>query len=369
MADSQDAAFIAAALEEAERGLGQVSPNPLVGTVIVRDGRVVGRGAHFYDNRKHAEVVALEAAGELARGATAYVNLEPCSHFGRTPPCADALVEAGVARVVASMRDPAPYVDGKGFERLRAAGIEVEVGLGRERAERLNERYLRFITAGRPFVLLKLAVTLDGRVATASGASKWITGEGARDASQELRRVYDAILVGVGTAVADDPELTYRGNAPKRLPLLRAVVDPGLRLPLEGRLVATAGAGPLVVFTREDSAGTPRADALRSVGAEVVPVPDTPAGRFDLAALLEELGRRKVTGLIVEGGPETAAGFVEARLVDKATFFVAPKILGGRDSLGAVGGPTRLSLDEALRLGDLSVRLVGSDVEITGYPE
>jgi diaminohydroxyphosphoribosylaminopyrimidine deaminase/5-amino-6-(5-phosphoribosylamino)uracil reductase len=356
------------ALEAAEEGLGEASPNPLVGTIVVRDGRIVGRGTHRYADRKHAEIVALEEAGELARGATVYVNLEPCSHFGRTPPCCDALVEAGVARVVASIEDPAPWVDGSGFERLRAAGIDVDVGVEREAAVRLNERYLTYVTKGRPFVLLKIAQTLDGRVATRAGASRWITGEAARAASQELRRVYDAILVGVGTAVADDPELTYRGEGPKRAPLVRCVVDPSLRIPVGSRLVATAAEAPVVVYCREGASDS-AAEALRALGVEVVGLPATTSGALDLGALVADLGSRKVNGLVVEGGPETAAHFVEARLVDKVVAFVAPALMGGRESRSSLGGHGPEALEAMMRLRGLEVRRVGDDLEITGYPE
>jgi diaminohydroxyphosphoribosylaminopyrimidine deaminase/5-amino-6-(5-phosphoribosylamino)uracil reductase len=365
--DETDIRFAREALDVAREGEGQASPNPLVGTVVVRDGEVVGRGTHLYANRKHAEVVALEKAGERARGATVYVNLEPCSHHGRTPPCVDALLEAGVSRVVASMRDPAPYVDGRGFEMLRAAGVEVDVGVEREAAERLNERYLRYITTNRPFVLLKVAETLDGRVATRTGASKWITGAEAREASQELRRAYDAILVGVNTVVADDPDLTYRGAAPKRAPLVRAVVDPRLRIPLESRLVATASESPVVVYSR-DAAG-PAADALRDRGVDVVALPGGPDGALDCGALLDDLGARRANGLIVEGGPETSARFLSAGLVDKVVAFVAPKLLGGRDSRAAIGGAGPESLDAAVALERVEVRRLGDDVEITGYPK
>lgn len=362
-----DRQFARAALDAAAQGLGQASPNPLVGTVVVRDGRIVGRGAHLYANRKHAEIVALEDAGERARGATVYVNLEPCSHFGRTPPCVDALIEARVSRVVASMQDPAPWVDGAGFERLRAAGIDVEVGVEREAAERLNERYLVYVTEQRPFVLLKIAQTLDGRVATRTGASKWITGEAAREASQELRRVYDAILVGVSTVVADDPSLTYRGDGAKRAPLVRCVVDPRLRIPLDCRLVATAGDAPVVVYAAE-GADESRREALEARGVEVVAVPASASGSLDLGALLSDLGTRKINGLVVEGGPETAARFVEARLVDKVTCYVAPAIMGGREARGSVGGDGPETLDGLVRLERVETRRVGEDVEITGYP-
>ncbi len=368
--DETDIGFAREALAVALDGLGQASPNPLVGTVIVRDGEVVGRGAHLYDNRKHAEVVALEQSGDRARGATVYVNLEPCSHHGRTPPCVDALVAAGVSRVVASMQDPAPYVDGRGFAMLRAAGIDVEVGVEREAAERVNERYLKFIETNRPFVLLKVAETLDGRVATRTGASKWITGPAAREASQELRRAYDAILVGVGTVVADDPDLSYRGTASKRLPLVRVVLDPKLRIPVESRLVASASDAPVVVYTSPGPDDSLAAEILRGRGVVVEGIPALPGGGgLDLGAVLDDLGARRLHGLIVEGGPETSASFLAAGLVDKAVFFVAPKLLGGRESRGAIGGLGPETLDGATALENVEVRLVGDDVEITGYPK
>lgn len=365
--DDVDIAYARQALEIALEGVGQASPNPLVGTVIVRDGEVVGRGAHLYEHMKHAEVVALDEAGERARGATVYVNLEPCSHHGRTPPCVDALVEAGVARVVASMRDPAPYVDGRGFEMLCEAGIAVDVGAEQAAAERLNERYIRYMATNRPFVLVKIAETLDGRVATRAGASKWITSVEAREASQDLRRAYDAILVGVGTVVADDPELTYRGGKPKRMPLVRAVVDPSLRIPLDSRLVASAREAPVVVYTRE--ATVPSAAELAARGVEVVAAPLGTEKGVDLGAVLDDLGMRRLHGLLVEGGPETTARFLEAGLVDKVTAFVAPKLLGGRDSVGAVGGRGPESLGDAVELSDVEVRRVGDDLEVTGYPK
>lgn len=366
----RDLHFAGIALEAAAEGIGLASPNPLVGTLIVRNGEIVGRGTHRYNELKHAEVVALEQARDLARGATAYVNLEPCSHFGRTPPCVDALVEAGIERVVVSIGDPAPYVNGRGFERLRAAGIEVVVGAGREAAELLNERYLHFMRSGLPFVTVKFAATLDGRVATSSGRSKWITGDASREASQRLRLANDAIVVGVGTIVADDPLLSYRGSDPKSRPLLRAVLDPHLRIPANARVVSSATDGPVVVYT----SGTARAERighageLSKAGVEIVEVPfDTERG-LALDSVCTDLAARKVHGLIVEGGPETTAGFVQAGLVDKVVAYIAPKLLGGRSSLGAVGGAERGSVDEAMVLERVTTRRLDADIEVTGYP-
>jgi diaminohydroxyphosphoribosylaminopyrimidine deaminase/5-amino-6-(5-phosphoribosylamino)uracil reductase len=356
-----------AALAAAARGEGLASPNPMVGAVVVRDGVVVGSGYHVYDDLNHGEVVALHEAGERARGATMYVNLEPCCHHGRTPPCVDAMIKAGIARVVASIQDPAPWVDGRGFATLREAGVEVVVGPESAAAARLNERYLHWITTGRPFVHLKLAQTLDGRIAAGNGASKWITGEQARESSQELRRRYDAILIGVSTVVADDPALTYRGPQHKRAPLARVVLDPSLRVPASSKLVRSAKTAPVIVVCREDAASGHAGQELIEQGIEVWPMPDLD-GVLDLAELLKRLAARQITSLIVEGGATTAGHFVRAGLVDKATFFVAPMILGGSGSVSSVAGPDVTSLDAALRLEDVEVRSLDRDLEITGYP-
>jgi diaminohydroxyphosphoribosylaminopyrimidine deaminase / 5-amino-6-(5-phosphoribosylamino)uracil reductase len=383
-----DLDYIQLSLQLAAQGKGLVSPNPLVGSLVVRDGEVVGRGLHRYDEVKHAEVWALEEAGARARGATVYVNLEPCSHRGngkRTPPCAQALVDAGVARVVASMVDPNPQVNGRGFETLRAAGIEVEVGLMEREARRLNEKYVKAVTTGRPFVHLKAACSLDGRIATRAGESKWITGAEARETSQLLRHEYDAILVGVGTVLADAPLLTDRTGKPRRRPLARVVLDAGLRTPPDSPLVATAREWPLIIFAAPKntdrrvysvtSAGyesnfdsdAAREEVLTGLGAEVVRV-ESHGGRLDLPGVLAELARRQLTSVIVEGGAETAASFVEQRLVDKVTFFVAPLLVGGREALPVVGGRGVERLADALRLGDVEVTRRGEDLEVTGYP-
>ncbi|MBO0720362.1 MAG: bifunctional diaminohydroxyphosphoribosylaminopyrimidine deaminase/5-amino-6-(5-phosphoribosylamino)uracil reductase RibD, partial [Blastocatellia bacterium] len=247
-----DLDYIQLTLRLAAQGTALVAPNPLVGSVVVKDGAIIGCGYHRYDDLKHAEVWALEEAGRGARGSTVYVNLEPCSHQGagkRTPPCSRALIDAGVRRVVAAMVDPNPAVNGRGFELLRRAGIEVEVGALEREARRLNEKYVKFITTGLPFVHLKMAMSLDGRIATRTGESKWITGEEARNASQLLRHEYDAILVGAGTVLADNPALTDRTQQPRRRPLVRVLLDSKLRVPVESQLVLSASESPLLVFT------------------------------------------------------------------------------------------------------------------------
>jgi diaminohydroxyphosphoribosylaminopyrimidine deaminase/5-amino-6-(5-phosphoribosylamino)uracil reductase len=385
-----DLNYIQLTLQLAAHGTGLVSPNPLVGSVIVKDREIVGRGFHRYADLKHAEAWALEEAGERARGATAYVNLEPCSHLGdgkRTPPCAQALIDAGVRRVVVSMVDPNPKVNGRGFDLLRAAGIEVEVGLMEREARRLNEKYEKVVTTGRPFVHLKTACSLDGRTATRAGESKWITGTEARAASQQLRHEYDAILVGIGTVIADDPLLTDRTGKERHRPLARVVLDAALRTPATSQLVQTARDWPLLIFTAAPSETEPRAysvtnagyscgfdehqarvDVLTGLGAEVVPV-EARGGHLDLPSVLDELARRQLTSLIVEGGAEVAGSFVEQKIIDKVTFFLAPQVIGGRDAFPAVGGRGVERLRDAMRLRDVEVVRRGEDVEVTGYPE
>lgn len=355
------------ALELAARGRGRVSPSPLVGCVIADGaGEVVGEGFYLYENLKHAETLALEQAGERARGATAYVSLEPHAHTGRTPPCTEALIGAGVRRVVAPIEDPNPLVSGKGFERLRAAGIEVVINVLAREAARLNEKYIHFLRRGRPFVHLKLACSLDGRIATRTGDSRWITGAESRARVHQLRHEYDSILVGAGTARADDPLLTDRSGLARRRPLTRVVVDARLELTPESQLAQTAkSAAPVVVFTSTDADET-KVAALESLGVEVVR--DAHGGR-NLSAVLEELGWRSLQSVLVEGGATTAARFLEAGLVDKVSFFVAPLIIGGCDAAPAVAGTGAASVADAIKLDDVEVTRHGADVEITGYPK
>lgn len=363
-----DQDYLQLALQLAAQGTALVSPNPLVGSIIVKDGMIIGRGYHRYDELKHAEAWALEEAGARAQGATVYVNLEPCAHDGagkRTSPCAQSLIAAGVRRVVASMIDPNPRVSGRGFARLRAAGIEVSVGALEGEAQRLNEKYTKFITTGLPFVHLKSACSLDGRIATRTGDAKWITSEDARAASQALRHEYDAILIGSGTALSDDPLLTDRTARPRRRPLARVVLDAQLRLPLTSQLVRTAREFPLVVFTADDEAV--HRVALAEGGVTVITV-ESLAGQLNLQQVLRELAQRQITSLIIEGGATVAASFVEQRLIDKVTFFVAPKIIGGRAAVPAIGGVGAAYLRDALTLRNLEVTRRGADLEITGYP-
>ena len=342
---ARDEAFMRRALALAARGLGETNPNPAVGCVVVRDGRVVGEGFHARAGAPHAEVVALRQAGRRARGATLYVTLEPCAHHGRTPPCAPLVRDAGVARVVAAIRDPFPQVRGRGLALLRAAGVEVSVGALAAEAERLNEPFLTAARLGRPFVLLKAATTLDGRIATASGHSKWITSASQRRQARWLRRLYDAVVVGIGTALADDPLLL---PAPRtRRPFTRVVLDSRLRLPPASRLVRTASVRtPVVVVTTAAAARSPEAGALAACGVDVLAVAAGGDGRVRLDETAAALRAGGLTSLMVEGGSEVLGAFLRERLVDEVALFRAPLLLGGRGSRPAFGG------DDPPRIGD-----------------
>ncbi len=352
------------ALQLAARGAGQVSPSPLVGCVIADAvGEKVGEGFYLYERIKHAETLALEEAGTKAEGATAYVSLEPHAHHGRTPPCTDALIRAGVKRVVAPIEDPNPKVSGKGFAHLRAAGLRVEMGLLAQEAARLNEKYIHFMRHARPFIHLKLASSLDGRIATRTGDSRWITGEHSRARVHELRHEYDAILVGSGTAINDNPLLTDRSGKPRRLPLTRVLLDPRLRLSTDSKLALTARDAPVLVFTSE-SADASAVEALERRGIEVLRGRD---GR-NLNKMLTQLGQRSIQSVLVEGGARVAGAFLDAGLVDKVSFFIAPLIIGGCDAASAVGGSGAEKIAAAIRLSDVEFKQHGPDIEVTGYP-
>ncbi len=318
---------MAAALALARRGVGNTWPNPSVGCVLVRNGRVVGRGATAPGGRPHAETAALAMAGAAARGATAYVTLEPCAHHGRTPPCADALISAGVARVFVAIADPDARVDGQGIIRLRAAGIAVETGLLAEQAREVNAGFLIRVRHARPLVTLKLATTLDGKIATRGGESQWITRPSSRRVAHRLRGRHDAVMVGVGTVLSDDPDLTCRIDGFKPVPTVRVVADSHLRTPLTARLLATALASPSWFICR-DGAETERRDAMRAAGADVIEVAAGEPG-IDLAAAMHALGARGITRLLVEGGAQLAAALLRADLVDRIAWFHAPSVMGG----------------------------------------
>jgi diaminohydroxyphosphoribosylaminopyrimidine deaminase/5-amino-6-(5-phosphoribosylamino)uracil reductase len=352
------------ALELAAEGMGRVSPNPLVGCVIVSpDGEVVGEGAYIYTNTVHAEVIALEQAGERAQDGTAYVSLEPHSHQNRTPPCTEALINAGIARVVCPIEDPNPFVSGKGFDRLREAGIEVVTGPLAEEASTLNEKFIYWHRNKRPFVHLKMAISLDGRIATRTGDSRWITGESSLKRVHEMRSEFDAILIGANTVMLDNPVLTDRSDRPRRRKLVRVVLDNSLRIPYSSHLVQTAGEIPTLIFT--DSEDDEKKKELRGEGVEVIQIAE---GGRNLQGVLGELGRRELTSVLVEGGTEVAGSFYDAKLIDKLSFFIAPIVIGGRDAPVAIGGRGSNLLATAMRLRDTELIRHDEDLEITGYP-
>ena len=356
-----DRRLMGRALELATKGIGQVSPGPLVGCVVVSPaGEIVGEGFYIFEAVKHAETLALEIAGEKARGGTAYVSLEPHAHHGRTPPCTDALIASGIKRIVAPIEDLNPKVSGKGFAHLRAAGVMVETGLMREEAEQVNEAYLHYMSTGMPFVHLKLAVSLDGKIATRTRDSRWITGAESRARAHELRHEYDAILVGSGTVETDDPELSDRSGLPRRRPLVRVVLDDEVRLAPASRLAKTTAEAPVIVFGNETAN---HADVLRAQGVEIVN-----STRRDLFAVLRELGGRSIQSVLVEGGSTIAGEFIDAGLVNKVTFLIAPKIIGGVAAPSAIGGHGVESMSQALELDRITIVPHGNDIEVTGYP-
>ena len=351
------------ALRLASNGRGRTSPNPMVGAVLVKDGRIVGAGWHRKAGTEHAEIHALRMAGDLARGATLYVTLEPCSHTGRTGPCAQAVIEAGVRRVVAAMEDPNPLVRGNGFQMLREGGVEVSCGLLEEEARRLNEAFVVWVTEKRPFVTLKMAMTLDGKTATAGGESKWITGEAARLRGHVLRDENDAILVGIGTVLADRPSLTTRLPEGDGKNPLRVILDSKARTPLDVSMLKD-GAAPVLIATTE---GAPEENLrrLREAGAEILTAGQGPS--VDLPVLLRKLGERDICSLLVEGGSTVHFSFLSAGLADKVCAFIAPMLVGGRDAVPAVGGDGFSRLAVAARLTDIKTEMVGKDFCMSGY--
>lgn len=365
MSGRSDRAWMEMAYGLAERARGRTSPNPLVGAVVVRDGAVVGSGFHAEPGKAHAEILALAAAGRKARGATLYLTLEPCVHWGRTPPCADSVLAAGLARVVVSAVDPNPLVSGRGVRRLRRSGLAVTVGPLAGRNAVLNESYLKYITRKLPFVTIKAALSLDGKIACRTGDSRWISSAGTRDYVHLLRGEQDALMVGAGTLLADDPRLTVRHPAwgPKKA--LRAVLDSRLRFPLGARILSTLARGPVVVFAGR-AAPAAKARALGRRGVEVL---FPPGGRKDwpLDLVLSELGRREVAALLVEGGGRLYTSFVESGLADKAVLTVAPRLVGGASAPGLLGGAGAERMAAALALRRVRAFTVEDDIVLEGY--
>jgi diaminohydroxyphosphoribosylaminopyrimidine deaminase / 5-amino-6-(5-phosphoribosylamino)uracil reductase len=353
------------ALRLAVKGAGWVSPNPMVGAVVVKDGQIVGRGYHRRAGLPHAEIEALQAAGAAARGADLYVTLEPCNHQGRTPPCTQAILTAGVRRVIIACLDPNPQVTGGGSEFLAAQGVDIIVGVLEAEARQVNEAWFHWVETGRPWVLAKAACSLDGKIATATGESQWLTGEAARVYGHRLRHRLDAILVGIGTVLADNPQLTVRLPRGRSRDPIRIVLDSRLRLPLDSRLARLDSPARTWVATT-GQAPPETARALEDRGVQVMVLP-AEAGRVSLPALLQLLGERQVQSLLVEGGAETLGAFFDQRLVQQFNFFYAPKILGGVKAPAMVGGQGITHLGEAHIARNLTFRRLGVDLLVSGY--
>ena len=360
---NRDQIFMKEALRLAARGRGQTSPNPIVGAVVVARDAVVGKGCHEQVGSPHAEVNALRDAGEKAAGATLYVTLEPCNHYGRTPPCTLSVVNSGITRVVVGMADPNPHVEGGGTDYLRQQGITVDTGVLERECRLLNQAFIKHSVSGLPLVTLKVAATLDGRIASRTGDSRWISNERSRRFVHRLRSISDGILVGIETVLADDPQLTARLPRPCRQPV-RLVLDSGLRLSATSHLALTAREVPVWVACSE-AAPPQREEELTEAGVEVLRLPVT-NGRIDLSSLLCECGKRGITSLLVEGGGRVLGDFLENRLADEFYFFYAPKILGDPQAVPMLQGRPRESISEALPVYDLRVRRLGSDVMLSG---
>ena len=361
----RDLAYMEMAYGLAEKARGRSSPNPLVGAVVVLGDRVVGRGYHEEAGKPHAEVLALRMAGRRARGATLYVTLEPCVHWGRTPPCVDGVIESGLKRAVVSAYDANPVVHRKGVRRLRAAGLEVDVGLLDERNARLNEAYIKYIVRKTPFVTVKAAASLDGKISSRTGDSRWISADGTRDYIHLLRGENDAVMVGAGTLLRDDPLLTVRHPAWGDKPVVRVVLDSKLRFPLASRMLRTLRCGRIIVFAGP-GASAAKASALGKKGVEVVRT-RRPLDGAGLEDVLAELGRREVASLLVEGGSRLATSFIERRLADKLVLTLSPKLIGGAGAPGFLEGEGATRVRDALALEGVRAFRLGDDLILEGY--
>jgi len=354
------------ALQLAKKGMGQTNPNPMVGAVIVKDNTIVGRGYHHRGGEPHAEILALRQAGKAAQGATLYLNLEPCDHFGKTPPCTRAILDARVKRVVAGMKDPNPLVSGRGIRRLSRGGIQVEVGILQKECQELNAPFCKFITRQEPLVTLKAAASLDGKIATRAGNARWISSEASRNYAHRLRQAMDAVMVGVGTVLKDDPLLTVRvaGKKQVRHPL-RIVVDSRLRIPFQAQIVRTAGQYPTLVATTQGAALSKR-QRLAKANVEVLIIKKDAHGQVSLKALLKELAKRGIMSVLLEGGSTLNANALREKVVDRLLLFLAPKLIGGQKAPGVIGGEGVFQIKKAKPVKILKIKRLGPDVLIEG---
>jgi len=349
-------------LRLAELGRGRTSPNPMVGAILVKDGEVAGEGYHAKAGEAHAEIIALQQAREEARGAVLYLNLEPCTHYGKTPPCAPQVIESGVKRVVIGMEDPNPLVKGKGIEVLRRAGLDVEVGILEKECQRLNEAFCKYILKKEPFVILKVAATMDGKIATRNGDSKWISGEASRRFVHKLRNQVDGVLVGIGTVLKDDPQLTARirgGRDPYRI-----VLDSRLKIPEEAKVIGTSPSKTIIAVA--EFAPKDKIEKLEKRGVQIL-ILDSQEGKINLKSCLSKLGEIGMMSLLVEGGSQINGSFLDEGLIDKLLLFLSPKLIGDHQALGIFGGRGVSSLEEAVALKEMKTRRVGEDILLEGY--
>ena len=365
MTSNEDEKYMQRTLDLAARAQGRTSPNPMVGAVLVKDNQIIGEGYHLKAGTPHAEIHALQAAGDAARNATLYVNLEPCSHYGRTPPCADAIIRSGVKRVVVAGLDPNPQVSGRGLKILQDAGIETCTGVLEQEAWKLNLAFFKYIKTRTPLVSLKVAMTLDGKIATSTGDSRWVSGETSRKYVHQLRNVYDAIMVGIGTVLKDDPMLNTRlENKDSRDPI-RVIIDSNLDLPHSSKIVKTAKQLKTIVFCGQQADATRKA-FLQEAGLTIVQLA-VDEDKLPLEEVLRVLGEMEITTLLVEGGGEINGSLIEKGLIDKVYWFIAPKIVGGRESPTPVGGRGILHLKDALPVNLMEIQRFDEDIAITGY--
>ena len=361
-----DERFMWMALDLARQGRGRTSPNPMVGAVIVQESEVVGTGYHQAAGSPHAEIIALEKAGKKAKGATLYLNLEPCCHHGRTGPCTEAIINAGISRVVAAMQDPNPLVSGKGFARLSEAGVKVKEGVLEEKARQLNEAFIKCVATGRPFVAIKVAMSLDGKIGTITGDSQWITGEKARQFVHRLRDHTDVIMVGIGTVLKDNPRLTARIEDGGGKDPVRVIVDSTARLPIDAKVVESTSTARTILAVTEQ-APLDKLKSLEEKGVEIIKLPSI-QGFVDLVALMKELAKRDLTSVLVEGGGTLNYSLLSQGLVDKLFVFIAPLIIGGRQSPTAFGGSGIESLSKAWLVEDIEMKQFDQDLLLIGYP-
>lgn len=364
---TSDEKYMRMALILAKKGMGLTSPNPMVGAVLVKEGRIVGRGYHKGPGLLHAEAEAIQNAGPETAGATLYINLEPCCHTDkRTPPCTKEIIKSGISRVVIGMEDPNPQVNSRGIKELMDAGIEVDKGVLQRDAQKLNEAYVKFITTSKPFVILKSAASLDGKIALPSGESRWITGEAARKYAHRLRGMVDAVLVGIGTVIADDPLLNVRNISPKGKQPLRLIVDSRLRIPAHSRVLDVKSGQPTMIITTR-AATEEKVGDLEKRGIKIMIADSRDDGEVSMSSTMKMLGRAGITSLLIEGGSDINSSALREGIVDKVVIIYSPRIIGGGDSVGMVGGPAPGSLEESVFLKDVRIKRLGEDILVEGY--